>query len=358
LSCNNQDDIIIENIDAEIIEAMDAVKVPSVVACVVKDNKIEWEGTYGFADAGKTEPVTRESLYALQSISKLFLSVAVMQLWEEDLIDLEADINDYLPFDVRNPNYPDHKITSYMLMHHQSGLAWPVEADGIPDFHHFYYPDEEPPLISEWLPEYILPNGAQYRNTVWKDFAPGDKWLYSNIGTSLLALIVEKISGLDYREYCQMNILEPLEMNNSAFRFSNMDQQLLVTPFYNNNRPFSPHACRYYPIGMLYTNIEDFSHFAMMILNEGEYKGNSILKPATLNKMINSPTPGKGVSYLWWTSYGNRKGHRGAGTGYSTLSEWSIENDIAFFIFSGKVNDSVRPGGRIYDLVRYQSQKY
>jgi CubicO group peptidase (beta-lactamase class C family) len=94
-----------------------------------------------------------------------------------------------------------------MLLHHTSGRAWPADEDHIPDFHHFYYADEELPLLIDWLPEYILPSGAQYRSTVWKDFAPGKKWLYSNIGTSILALIVEQISGMDYRDYCKMNIL-------------------------------------------------------------------------------------------------------------------------------------------------------
>ena len=56
-----------------------------------------------------------------------------MQLWERGLIDLHADINTYLPFEVRHPTYPDVSITTYMLLNHQSGLSRPEDDDNIPD---------------------------------------------------------------------------------------------------------------------------------------------------------------------------------------------------------------------------------
>ncbi len=210
------------DVEAEIIKEMEAQKIPAVAACVVKGDKIVWEGTFGHANVNQSTPVTNQSLFTLMSISKLFLATTVMQLWERGMIDLEADINQYLPFEVRNPNFPDQRITPYMLLTHTSGLAWPVEEDRIPDFHHFYTL-EEPPSIKDWLPDYILLGGSQYRASVWKEFPPGEKWLYSNIGTSLLALIVEEISGKDYRDFCRENILDPLEMHNSAFRLSNLN---------------------------------------------------------------------------------------------------------------------------------------
>jgi CubicO group peptidase (beta-lactamase class C family) len=356
-SCKKSDAVDIE-VESEILKEMEAQKIRAVVACVVKDDKIVWEGTFGYANVNDSIQVTRQSLFTLMSISKLFLATTVMQLWERGMIDLDADINQYLPFDVRNPRFPDQRITPYMLLTHTSGLAWPVEEDRIPDFHHFYTL-EEPPSIKDWLPDYILLGGSQYRASVWKEFPPGEKWLYSNIGTSLLALIVEEISGKDYRDFCRENILDPLEMHNSAFRLSDLNNELLVTPYTDNNNPMNYYTCRHYPVGFLSSNIEDFSHFVIANMNDGEFNGKRILQRSTFEKMLEIQNPASGVSFLWWWScMGNCIGHKGGGTGFSTWVEWHFDDDGALFIFSNKVNESIYPGGRIYDLVRYQYGKF
>ena len=285
--CKKSENINID-VESEIIKEMEANGIPSVVACILKGEKIVWESTLGHANVSHSIPATSQTIYSLQSISKLFLSVTVMQLWERGMIDLDADINEYLPFEVRNPKYPNEKITPHMLLNHSSGLTRPNDEERIPDFHHFYS-NEEPPLLVEWLPEYILPDGEQYRQSVWRDFAPGEKWQYSNIGTSLLGLIVERISKQDYRDFCKENILEPLEMHNSSFRLDELDQMLLVTPYTNDNNPMHYFTCRHYPAGFLNTNLEDFSHFVIAIQNGGEFNGKRILQQSTFEQNVGDP---------------------------------------------------------------------
>jgi CubicO group peptidase (beta-lactamase class C family) len=355
-SCEKDKPVNID-VNAEIIQEMQDLDAPSVVAAIVKGDEISWEGTYGYANVADSKPATRTTLYSLESISKLVLATVVMQLWENGEIDLDADINHYLPFDVRNPNYPDEVITSYHLLTHTSGLAWPQDHENIPDFHHFYA-YEDPPLIGDWLPEYILPEGAQYRSIVWKDFKPGEMWLYSNIGTSLLALVVEQIAGQDYRDYCRVNVLNPLGMKNSGYYLGQLDPELLVTPYTKRNGPMAPFVCRYYPIGFLYTNIEDFSHFMAAILNRGMYKGVRILKESTVNKMLEIQNPVSGVSMLWWHQYGSYVGHSGGGTGFSTWAEWNMDEKKGLFLFTNKQNGAVWPGTRIHELVKYQATFY
>ena len=357
-SCEKSEDTTTIDTESEILKEMNARGIPSVVACVVKDNEIAWEASLGNADVAASKPATRETLYTIMSIGKLFLATAVMQLWEQGLIDLDADINQYLSFEVRNPNFPDKKITPKMLLTHTSGLAWPEDADEIPDFHHFYYINEEPPLIKDWLPEYNLPTGTQYRTTVWKNISPGEQELYTNIGASLLGLIVEEISQQDYRDYCMENILEPLEMQNSGFRLQNLTEELLVTPYYDNNQPFGYYTSRHYPAGFLSSNIEDFSHFMIAILNKGSYNNNRILNPESIDKMMELQNPSSGTSFLWVNCIGDCIGHLGGGTGFSTWAEWHMASGSGLFIFSNKVNESISPGGSIYELVRNQSKKY
>ncbi|MFC1565635.1 serine hydrolase domain-containing protein [Candidatus Neomarinimicrobiota bacterium] len=346
------------DVEAEILKEMQDNRIPSVVAAIVKDNEIVWEGTFGLADVESSKPTDRLTLYNIESISKLFVSISVFQLWEDDRIDLYSDINEYLPFTVRNPNYPDIAITPHMLLNHTSSLAWPVQTeDHLPDFEYFFDLDNVPP-ISEWIPQYILANGLDYRPAVWKDFRPGSQELYSNIGVSLLALIIENITGMDYRDYCRENILLSLDMENSAFRPEYMNEELLVTPYYNSNYPVKQFTYRHYPAGNIKSNIVDFSHFISAILNFGELNGNRILKPETVEQMFKINNYATGMSNLWNRRLGNRIAKYGGGTGYSAFVEWQFDSDIGFIIFSNKYNESVYPHGRIYDLIRYQSNNY
>jgi len=354
--CEKSELIDFNNIESEILKEMEMEQIPSIVACVVKDDKIVWEGTYGFQDAAYSKLATNQTIYTLMSISKLFIVVSVMQLWEEGLIDLDEDINQYLPFDVRNPNFPDKKITPFMLLTHRSGLAWPESTDGIPGFYDFF-PHEDVPLIGDWLPEYILPGDEQYRTKVWKNFAPGEMELYSNIATSLMALIVEQISGMDYRDYCRENILIPLEMNSTAFKLEPLNEEFLATPFYDNNYPMQQYTYRHYPAGNLKTNLDDFSHFIIAFLNEGVYKGKRILKKSSVERMMEVQNQGTGMALIW-SNHAGSMGHIGGGTGFSTLVEWQLDGNKGFFIFSNKYNGSVYQQGRIYELVRYQSTAY
>lgn len=344
------------DIDTEILLEMEELAIPSVVACVVDSNAILWEGSYGFANIEYAIPATSETIYSLQSITKLFLSISTFQLWEKNQIDLHEDINSYLPFVVRNPYYPDSAITPYMLLNHTSSLAWPADGEDIPDFHHFYS-DEEPPAVIEWIPEYILPDGEFYRGYVWKNFPPGEMYLYSNIGTSLLAVIIEEISGMDYRDYCKENILEPLGMTTSTFYLSELDAEKTVTPYNDENGPMQFFSSRHYPAGFLNCSALDFSKFTMAVLNGGSINGNRILKKSTMIKMLEVQAPQVGVSYLWDHYIGGTFGHIGGGTGFSTSVEWNLESGKAFFIFTNTRNNSVYHFGRIYQLVKLISQE-
>ena len=356
-SCDKDNENTNIDVDHEILKEMKSEGIPSVVACIVKDGEIVWQGTYGYANVYWEKPATNQTIYTLMSISKLFISTVVMQLWEQGKIDLDADINQYLPYSVRNPYYPDNKITSRHIMTHTSGLAWPKTSDYIPDFYQFF-PYDEMPLISEWLPEYILPQGEQYRNNVWKEFRPGEMELYSNIGTSLLAYIVEQISGIDYMDWCQEYIFDPLEMSNTAFRHSHLNEELLATPYLTPSKSMEPYNYRAYPVGNVKSNIIDFSHFLIAMLNWGEYNGNRILKKTSVEKMFEIHNPASGTSLLWEHCPGDCIGHSGGGTGFSTRAEWYFDHNMGMVILSNLVNNSVYPKGRIYELVRHEAIKY
>jgi len=355
-SCHKQSGDPI-HVESEITKEINEAAIPSVVACIIKDDQIVWKKGFGYANIKNEIPATSQTIYTLMSISKLFIAVATMQLWEQGRIDFETDINQYLPFEVRNPRFPDEEITVQMLLNYTSGLAWPEDQDRIPAFYEFF-DDDKTPLISDWLPEYIIPGGTYYKTAVWKDYRPGEKELYSNIATSLLAFIVERISVMDFRDYCRELILNTMEMHQTSFRFSELDENLLATPYIGIKTAFKQFNYRHYPAGNLKSNIDDFSHFMIAILNYGAYKGNRILKKSTVEMMLRVHNPASGVSNIFWHCMGDCIGHSGGGTGFSTRAEWFFDRNMAMLIFSNKVNKLVYPQGSIYELVRYQGTKY
>jgi len=100
--------------------------ISSVAMLAVKDGDIFYSHSAGFIDTVKTKAPTQSTLYKTSSIAKLIIAVAVMQQVELGLLDIDQDIGNYLPFPVRNPNFPDTVITVRLLMQHAAGLANPV----------------------------------------------------------------------------------------------------------------------------------------------------------------------------------------------------------------------------------------
>ena len=96
---------------------------PSLSTCIIKNNSIIWSKSYGYYDLKNKKQASKNTIYMVASISKMFTAFAIMQLYEKDLLDFDDNINDYLPFKIVNPNYPDVNITFRMLLAHQSSLG-------------------------------------------------------------------------------------------------------------------------------------------------------------------------------------------------------------------------------------------
>ena len=109
-------------LDSFIVAKMDQYHFPGLSACIVKDDQIIWKNVYGYANIEENRLVTDSTLFFLASVSKPVTGTAIMQLWEQGLFNLDDDINNYLPFQVRNPSHPNDPITFQMLLTHTSSI--------------------------------------------------------------------------------------------------------------------------------------------------------------------------------------------------------------------------------------------
>lgn len=183
-----------DNFDETVISYMNEAHWPSLAVAIIKNQSMVWSKGYGYAEIKNKREATNKTVYMLASISKTFTATAIMQLWEKGLFNLDDDVNDYLPFNVRNPNYPDVPITFRMLLCHRSGIT--------SNYVRLFILFSVLRLPISNLGEFLNPGGKLYSPKNWENFAPGEKQIYSCVGYELLGYLVERLTNQSITEYC------------------------------------------------------------------------------------------------------------------------------------------------------------
>jgi len=295
-------------IDNTIISLMDKCHFPSISACIIKNDEVVWSNGYGFSDIEENNLASDETVYAIGSTTKTITATALMQLYEDGHFNLDDDVNIFLPFELRNPNFPDQPITFRMILSHTSGLTRDPQAYWLEVDNWFDY--EGPPFDNypmPWLQEYLTPSGNRYDPLIWdNENLPGEKAQYANINYDIVAFLVEIISEEPFYEYCENNIFDPLDMKSTSFNINNYNEEQLATPYvwdYTENILLrGQHQMHiHYPVGFLFTTVIDLSHFLIAHMNNGVYNGTNILRETTVQEMHTIQTPTGGMTYgLGW----------------------------------------------------------
>jgi CubicO group peptidase (beta-lactamase class C family) len=266
---------------------------PSMSACIIKNTTVPWANGYGLYDIAHQKHATPHTIYVVASITKTVTSTALMQLYEQGFFGLNDDINMYLPFSLRNPNFPNDPITIRMILSHSSSLT--------PDplSYHWFNFSQPPPIPFyplPWLEEYLLPGGAYYNPQIWDTiYRPGEHMQYANINFDLAAFLVQQFSGEPFYKYCQDHIFTPLGMTHTSFCLPDLPLDDVAVPYLYQNRTYEPlpyYQLLHYPIGGLMTTVEDLSHFLIAHMNKGVYNGTRILENETVTLMHTIQPPG------------------------------------------------------------------
>jgi CubicO group peptidase (beta-lactamase class C family) len=310
----------------------------------------------------QNKEATTDTIYLVASITKPFVATALMQLYEQGLFDLDDDVNDYLPFEVRNPNFPDDPITFRMLLAHQSSYVTrdvesilepfePIVEETLKSgFNYFIYTlihikdafsgfyDEE---RSIWIENVMSQDGSLYHPEHWGDYPPGEKFYYSNVAFILLGYLIELLSGESFEDYCMVHIFEPLFMNNTSFYIENFDTEKLAVPYVRLHGFYIPlpnyELNCYNPPAGLRTNIIDLSHFLIAHMNEGVHDGVRILNASSIEEMHRWQY---NVRYgFGWDYIDHRdnvvQGHEGSQLGFRSFMHYcDIDNVGVIYFFN------------------------
>ncbi|MCB0640831.1 MAG: beta-lactamase family protein, partial [Phaeodactylibacter sp.] len=321
-------------LETYIQDQLEPSRIPGVAAVVFKETGICWEGYFGMANFETETPVSDSTIFMLASVSKTLTGTAVVQLHDQGYFELDDPINDYLPFEVKVPNYPDAPITFRHLLNHLGGIRdnWNL----IP-----YFPGDSPITLDTFLYHYLDPNGDDYSasQNFYNNAPPGQNYHYSNVGYTLLGYLVEVISGQPFNEYCNANLFDPMEMYDARWFLAETDTSRLAMPYYfagGNFIPIGHYGYTDYPDGQLRATARDLAHFLQMLIYDGTAEnGNAILSPAAVELMtpsdfsggltwfVDSPGPG----YNSWE-------HDGGDQGVTTVIGFNPNDSIGIVILT------------------------
>ncbi len=324
------------DLDAFITQSMVQGGHPGLAALIIRDGAVVWSANYGLAQVEPPVPVTDETLFMLASASKTVTAVAILQLWEQGRFGLDEDVNDYLPFRVVNPHFPDVSITFRMLLTHTSSIqdnsGELLGAQGYSD-------GDSPVSLREWVEGHFAPGGKYYTGSAYMLAPPGSVFEYSNFGFALLGYLVESISGIPFDIYTGQHIFEPLGMSSPGWHLADLGSASVAMPYRCNNdssdgrsafvcQPYGQYGYPFYPCGSLRTSARQLARFLGAIMNGGELEGVRILQTATVQAMLTPhgpPAPPamglcwnglRAAGYLGEETYW---GHPGGDRGVSTL---------------------------------------
>ena len=313
----------------------------SVNVALVKNGEITYKKAFGEANLEKGINATTKHQYMIGSVSKLFTGAAIMQLVEKGEIKLEAVINEYLPFKVRNPKYPQIPITIKMLLTHTSSFAVRRSLQ-----RELYVDGDSEMSLKEVVHKFFDENGEFYRKDNFEEFAPGEKWDYRNWNYVLLGYIIERVTGMQYSEYSYKNILEPLEMHSSKWFLKELDLEDLAVHYQptesGGQSPINYYGWPGYPDGQLRSNVEEMSNFLIMYLNDGEFRGKRILSNDSISRVFATneyeDLTGevfKGIGLTWFVNAGYKSvfSHGGspAGTRIEVLIDKESNSGLVFY---------------------------
>lgn len=278
----------------------DQYKAVGVAYVVVKDGKVIMKDALGKSSIENNTPLDVDRhLFRIASISKSFTSTAIMQLVEKGKISLDDDFGDLVGFPIRNPNFPDKKITLRMVLSHTSSIN---------DVNGYFELDVINPAKN--------PNWQKSYNS----YEPGTDYQYCNLNFNMAGAVLERLTNVRFDTYIRQQILNPLGLQ-AGHCVDSLDQTRFASLYaYDSKKdefevqPLAYHPRReevsnyvmgestpiFSPTGGLKISAPDLAQYMMMHMNYGKLGKVKILgKKAskTMQKKV-SEKEGYGLALL------------------------------------------------------------
>ena len=327
---------------------------PALALAVYSEKEGWWAGAQGYASVETKEPMENCHLQYLQSVSKTYMAVEILQLKERGKLDLEAPITKYLPARYSQYLRRPEKITVRMLLNHTSG---------VPEY------NDNPGFVSEVIQHPLRNFSAK---DCLKSIAgqeplsePGKKYKYVNTNYLLLSLIGDAITG-DHAAFIRENIFQPLELNNTYYANNDRYLKNLQLPesywdVFNNGKPANITGFQQMTVvsskgddGIVCTTTDAVKFLKGLM--EGK-----LLKPESMKEMLNFVKDEKGnnrygMGLIYFDlggiiAYGHGGGGVGAGCGLMYIPSHKLYVYFATNLGVLVETDLVKKAGEFRDAI-------
>ncbi|KPN96298.1 serine hydrolase [Lysinibacillus sp. ZYM-1] len=264
----------------------------SVQYALIANGKLILSGQTGKNDMKGKQPLTKDTLYGIGSVSKMYAAAAVMKLVDEGKVDLDAPVVHYVPdFQMKDERYK--RITPRMLLNHSSGLQ------GTGYGNNFLFNDND---------TYGHDNLLRQLSNQSLKADPGAFSVYCNDGFTLAEIMVEKVSGMSFTEFIHHRFTEPLKLNHTKTpqdKWESDKRAGLYFPTYQGQLPTE--SVNVIGTGGISSTAEDMVRFSQIFMGQGkEILSDKAVKAMEQEEFKKGMWPGDGdniINYgLGWDS--------------------------------------------------------
>src|SRR5215467_897628 len=328
---------VVAELEPEIQRTLLAGNIPSASIALVANDRVIWTSAYGYSNLWARTPATPNTVYLIGSTFKTMSTVALLQQMEQGKFKLDDPVNKYLTdFKIQGED-PQHPVTFRHLLTHTSGL--PADFGAFP-----VWGDTVPPSLEDYL-----------RKSLKVTKPPLTSVTYSNMAFTLVGYLVQKFSGVPYKQYIQEHIFTPLEMTSTAFEPRPDMEERLSIPYVVDEKTGSQMGtvrlkASVWPAGIVYGTVLKQANWLIANLNGGAFKDKRLISEATMNQMFTrqydqfkgtieniwgNETAGFGLT--WWTELrdgDNYIAHSGSVPGYTAFLLGNRDHKLGFAILT------------------------
>ena len=274
--------------ESELKKITDKYDAVGLAVVVVKNGKPVYEKAFGYKDLETKEPLTTDNLFRIASISKSFSSTAIMQLVEAGKVSLDDDISDLIGFKVRNPKFPNTKITLEMMLSHRSSLN---DSNG-----YFTLDVLDTTKTKDWQKSF-------------NSYEPGTDYEYCNLNFNMIGAVLERLTNVRFDNYIKQQILNPLGLD-AGYCVDSLDQRRIAKLYEKEDGKYVEQKAAYNPrseeirnytmgvstpvfspTGGMKISAHDLSKYMMMHMNYGKSGKTKIISKASSKKMQTGLSP-------------------------------------------------------------------
>lgn len=342
---------VIEKYRQLIPQIMKEQNIPGLSLAVVDDQQVLWAEGFGVTDPVQNRPVTADTLFSIQSMSKNFTAVGVLMAAQDGLVNMDTPISAYLPeFHVNSifEEHPEQKMTLTNLLGHTAGFTHEAPVGNNSDIGPCTFEEHIKSISDTWLM-----------------FPVGQKYNYSNNGPDLAGYILQLRSGMPFEQYMQRKLLDPIGMTHSTFDISRIEQVQDRAIGHDQRVTMIPVAVSMIPAGGLYSSANDMAKYVQFQINggvvgsgtEGTSAGTRLVPQSLLDTVDAPPSP---LTRQQGEGYGVFVGRRhdtyyigSGGGGFGFLSDmlWYPELKLGIVLLTNSVDHNLhaRLDGEILD---------